>query len=63
MSVLALRGVSHRYAGAARDAVATASLTVEAGSLVGVVGPNGSGKSTLMKLIARILAPDSGEIL
>ncbi|HSN69162.1 MAG TPA: ABC transporter ATP-binding protein, partial [Thermoanaerobaculia bacterium] len=63
MSVLELRGVRHRYAGAARDAVAGASLAIDPGTLVGVVGPNGSGKSTLMKLIARILVPESGEIL
>jgi ABC-type cobalamin/Fe3+-siderophores transport system ATPase subunit len=61
--VLALRGVGYAYPGAGRSAVAGASLEVEQGSLVGVVGANGSGKSTLMKLIARILVPDSGEIL
>ena len=29
---------------------------------VGIVGPNGCGKSTLMKMIAGIVAPDSGHI-
>lgn len=62
MSVLELRGLSYRYAAAARDAVADATFTVERGSLVGIVGPNGSGKSTLMKLVARVLVPGRGEI-
>lgn len=36
------------------------TITVEAGTLVGVVGENGSGKSTLLKILAGELAPDSG---
>jgi iron complex transport system ATP-binding protein len=63
VTVLELRGVSYRYYGARRDALADVSLAIEPGTLVGVVGPNGSGKSTLMKLIARILVPGSGEIV
>lgn len=38
------------------------SLTVEEGSVVGLIGPNGSGKSTLMKLLAGLLQPGSGEV-
>ncbi len=29
---------------------------------VGIIGPNGSGKSTLIKMMAGILAPDSGSV-
>ena len=32
------------------------------GKIVGLLGPNGCGKSTLLKLIAGLLAPDSGSI-
>lgn len=44
-------------------AVDDVSLTIEAGTTVGLLGPNGSGKSTLLKLIGGILSPSSGAIL
>jgi ABC-type uncharacterized transport system ATPase subunit len=39
------------------------SLTVEEGSLHGVLGENGAGKSTLMKILSGFYAADSGEVL
>ncbi len=39
------------------------SLSIQAGTTVGLLGANGSGKSTLLKLIGGILSPDSGEVL
>ncbi len=39
------------------------TLTVEEGERVGLVGINGSGKSSLMKMLARELVPDSGELM
>ena len=38
------------------------SLTVAAGSRIGVVGPNGVGKSTLLTALAGGLTPDSGSV-
>ena len=38
------------------------SFDVQRGEALGVVGPNGSGKTTLIKLLARITAPDRGDI-
>ncbi|WP_191014602.1 cell division ATP-binding protein FtsE [Treponema zioleckii] len=39
------------------------SLTIEKGTVTGLVGKSGSGKSTLLKLIAGILVPTSGHVL
>lgn len=43
-------------------AVDDLSLTVPAGSIYGFIGPNGSGKTTTMRMIMRIIAPDSGHL-
>jgi ABC-2 type transport system ATP-binding protein len=39
------------------------SIAVPQGSVFGLLGPNGAGKSTLIRIITRIIAPDSGVIL
>lgn len=52
-------GNTHRQNFTAVDDV---SLSIEAGTTVGLMGANGSGKSTLLKLIGGILSPSSGKI-
>jgi len=39
-----------------------ANLEIHAGEAVGVIGPSGTGKSTILRLIAGLIAPDSGEV-
>jgi len=39
------------------------TLTVEPGTLHGLLGENGAGKSTLMKILSGFLSSDAGEIL
>lgn len=45
-----------------REVVRQASLTVEPGTVVGLVGPNGSGKSSLLRTLYRALKPRQGTV-
>ena len=38
------------------------SFEVQKGETLGIIGPNGSGKSTILKLIAGVMAPNSGSV-
>lgn len=58
---LELRDI-HKHFGPVR-ATDGISLTIEGGTLHGLLGENGAGKSTLMKILSGFYAPDSGEIL
>jgi len=49
-ALLEMRGIAKSY-GAVRANVGI-DLTVQAGSIVGLLGENGSGKSTLMKILS-----------
>ena len=55
-----LTSVSKSYGGV--PALADVSLTVEPGAVHAILGENGAGKSTLMKLLAGVIAPESGTI-
>ncbi|MFE2930073.1 thiol reductant ABC exporter subunit CydD [Streptomyces sp. NPDC059278] len=57
---LEVRGLSARYAGAARDALDGVDLTLTAGRRVAVVGPSGSGKTTLAQVLVRFLDARAG---
>ena len=60
---LTLVHASHRYAGAAEDALHGIDLHIPAGATVAFVGSSGSGKSTMLNLILGFLRPTSGRIL
>lgn len=38
------------------------SLTVEKGTVLGIIGPNGSGKTTFFNLVNGVYTPDSGRV-
>jgi len=38
------------------------SFSVKTGEYLGIIGPNGGGKTTLLKIIVRLLKPDSGTV-
>jgi ABC-2 type transport system ATP-binding protein len=45
-----------------KEALQGVSLKVNTGEIYGVLGPNGAGKTTLIRVINRIVTPDSGYI-
>ena len=61
-SVLALENVTAGYVGDI-DVLRSLSLTVEAGSITGLIGLNGAGKSTVMKAICGFLTPKTGHVV
>jgi ABC-type multidrug transport system fused ATPase/permease subunit len=58
-----LEGLSFRYAQDAVPALADVSLTIQRGSLFGLVGLSGAGKSTLVNLLTGLIPPDAGRLL
>jgi osmoprotectant transport system ATP-binding protein len=60
--VIQLDRVSKSYDGGAAFAVNEFSLTIDSGQFVALVGASGSGKTTALKLINRLVEPDSGEV-
>jgi len=61
MSLLSLADVRKRFA-SGTEALAGLSFRVEQGEFVSLLGPSGCGKSTALRLIAGLLAPDSGAV-
>jgi len=53
-------GLTRRYGG--RIVVDNLELRIEAGEIFGLVGPDGAGKTTTLRMIAGLLAPDTGEV-
>lgn len=60
MSLLEVHGISKSYGGI--QALDACSLTVEQGSITGLIGPNGSGKTTLFNVITGYERPDTGTV-
>lgn len=63
--VVGLEAVSKEFrhvAGPVIRAVDRVTLSLEAGSILGILGTNGSGKTTLLKLIGGILQPTLGHV-
>jgi ATP-binding cassette subfamily F protein 3 len=60
MTVAAVTNLKHSYGG--KPILDGASLSIADNERIGLVGRNGCGKSTLMKVLARELEPDGGDV-
>jgi NitT/TauT family transport system ATP-binding protein len=60
--LLFLSSVSKRFA-SGTEALAGLELNVAEGEFLTLVGPSGCGKSTALRLIAGLIAPDSGTVM
>jgi len=61
MNILSAENIVKQYTG--HLALDDVSVTIPRGSVYGLLGPNGAGKTTLIRIINRITAPDSGQLL
>ena len=62
MELLAARGITKFFPETETRANDRVSLTLAEGETRAVIGENGAGKSTLARIIAGMIAPDSGEL-
>jgi osmoprotectant transport system ATP-binding protein len=60
--VIEIRNVRKVYEGSERPAVRDLSFDVPTGQVVALIGPSGCGKSTTMRMVNRLVEPDSGTI-
>lgn len=64
--MISLQEVSKSYGQQRNDrlaAVQEVTLTVEEGTIHGIIGPSGAGKSTLLRLMNMLEAPDAGRVI
>jgi neutral amino acid transport system ATP-binding protein len=59
-NLLKVEGVTKAFGGL--HALSGCSLSVERGSIAGLIGPNGSGKTTLFNVITGYVKPDGGKV-
>lgn len=61
MAELSLGGLSKRY-GDGPPAVDALDLTAEEGEFLALLGPSGCGKTTTLRIVAGLVAPDTGTV-
>ena len=61
MKILETHAISKAYGGV--HALESCSISVEKGSITGLIGPNGSGKTTLFNVMTGYERPDTGSVL
>lgn len=58
--LIKIQHVSKRYRSV--NALQDFSLEIPRGTIYGLIGPNGAGKTTLMRILAALIAPNSGQV-
>jgi phospholipid/cholesterol/gamma-HCH transport system ATP-binding protein len=58
--LIELKGISKSFG--KNKILDNVDLTIYRGEALGIIGPSGTGKSTVLRIIAGLMAPDSGEI-
>ncbi|MCL6433037.1 MAG: ABC transporter ATP-binding protein [Leptolyngbyaceae cyanobacterium HOT.MB2.61] len=58
--LIELKGISKAFG--SNVVLDNVDLTIYRGEALGIIGPSGTGKSTILRIIAGLLAPDSGEV-
>jgi ATP-binding cassette, subfamily C, bacterial CydC len=61
-AVVALDGVTARYASGEEPVVSDLDLRLEPGKRIALVGPSGAGKTTVTNLLLRFLDPENGRV-
>ena len=61
--MIELEQIGKKYEGASSPALVDVSLTIEAGTIFGIVGRSGAGKSTLLRCLNRLEQPTSGRVI
>lgn len=59
-TVLKIEHISKTYTG--HRALDDVSMEIPRGSIYGLLGPNGAGKTTLIRVVNRMILPDSGKV-
>ena len=58
--LIELKGISKQFGG--HPILKGIDFTLHSGEAIAIIGPSGTGKSTILRIIAGLLAPDTGDI-